>query len=306
MSGQTPPGWYRDPYGAPGLLRYWDGGQWTQATRPADEEPPAPPWQAGGGQEASPWPPRDPQPSSWSPESWPAKRSNKGLIWALVGGGAALVAAVLVVSLFASGAFKDEAKPTPSPTSNANGRSPITGTVDDAQAGVSFARLGGGWTTTALGSSDGFNSLYGFTWAEVAVVQQKYDGTQNYYANAYSGRLPTSIAYSGIEDLSRAATTLARSVESAPEPRGAYPSHTRRDLEERAYTVSGKNAWYIKFQVIFPQAQSRGWNFRTETAVLILIDQGSGNRPSTFFVSVPDSHPNGGDLRQLVESIKTR
>ncbi|MGW1161347.1 phospholipid scramblase-related protein [Streptomyces sp. NPDC002519] len=28
----TPAGWYPDPHGAPGTLRYWDGAQWTQHT----------------------------------------------------------------------------------------------------------------------------------------------------------------------------------------------------------------------------------------------------------------------------------
>ncbi|MGB8938977.1 MAG: DUF2510 domain-containing protein, partial [Streptomyces sp.] len=28
----TPAGWYPDPQGAPQLLRWWDGSQWTQHT----------------------------------------------------------------------------------------------------------------------------------------------------------------------------------------------------------------------------------------------------------------------------------
>ena len=29
-----PSGWYPDPYGAPELLRWWDGSGWTQHTHP--------------------------------------------------------------------------------------------------------------------------------------------------------------------------------------------------------------------------------------------------------------------------------
>lgn len=34
----TPAGWYPDPQGAPQLLRWWDGSQWTQHTNPADQQ----------------------------------------------------------------------------------------------------------------------------------------------------------------------------------------------------------------------------------------------------------------------------
>ncbi|MEV0524171.1 phospholipid scramblase-related protein [Streptomyces sp. NPDC050439] len=39
----TPAGWYPDPQGAPQLLRWWDGSQWTQHTNPG---------QQAGGQQA--------------------------------------------------------------------------------------------------------------------------------------------------------------------------------------------------------------------------------------------------------------
>ncbi|WP_049573561.1 phospholipid scramblase-related protein [Streptomyces sp. SBT349] len=37
MTGHANPsaGWYADPYGAPDLLRWWDGAQWTDQTQPA-------------------------------------------------------------------------------------------------------------------------------------------------------------------------------------------------------------------------------------------------------------------------------
>ncbi|MGW1126800.1 phospholipid scramblase-related protein [Streptomyces sp. NPDC002526] len=38
-------GWYPDPHGAPQLLRYWDGSQWTEHTHSADGQAPAQPQQ---------------------------------------------------------------------------------------------------------------------------------------------------------------------------------------------------------------------------------------------------------------------
>jgi uncharacterized protein YxjI len=35
----TPAGWYADPYGAPNLLRWWDGSQWTQHTHGGQAQP---------------------------------------------------------------------------------------------------------------------------------------------------------------------------------------------------------------------------------------------------------------------------
>jgi len=36
-----PAGWHPDPYGAPQLLRYWDGSRWTEHTHPAQGQAPA-------------------------------------------------------------------------------------------------------------------------------------------------------------------------------------------------------------------------------------------------------------------------
>jgi uncharacterized protein YxjI len=52
----TPAGWYADPHGAPDLLRYWDGAQWTQHTHPAPQAAPQAP-RPQPAQAAAPFPP---------------------------------------------------------------------------------------------------------------------------------------------------------------------------------------------------------------------------------------------------------
>ncbi|MEU5897397.1 phospholipid scramblase-related protein [Streptomyces venezuelae] len=52
----TPAGWYPDPHGAPQLLRWWDGSQWTDHTNPAPQggQQQAPAQQAQQAQQAQP------------------------------------------------------------------------------------------------------------------------------------------------------------------------------------------------------------------------------------------------------------
>lgn len=223
-----------------------------------------------------------------------------------------VVALVIVVVLAAAGVFDDGSSPSPttgasggsSPSANPTQRSPVVGTIDDSQAGVSYAQLGGKWKLQEIPPTSGFARNYGFTKGEVAVVQESYNGKNPYLASAYSGRLPASVTYKGTGDLESAATSFGRTIESEPEPNGSYPSHSRQDLESKSQTIDGRSAWYSKFRLTFPQAQAQGWNFRTETVIFILIDQGSGKRPSVVWLTLPDSHENGGDLELLAGSVK--
>lgn len=51
MNAPVPAGWYPDPAGAPGIVRWWDGAVWTEhtdATPPAQPLSAEPSWQAGG------------------------------------------------------------------------------------------------------------------------------------------------------------------------------------------------------------------------------------------------------------------
>ncbi|MBM7172458.1 DUF2510 domain-containing protein [Streptomyces sp. G44] len=64
----TPAGWHPDPHGAPQLLRWWDGSQWTEHTSPAPQGQPA---QAQAQAQQVPQQPQAPQGQFGRPQAAP-------------------------------------------------------------------------------------------------------------------------------------------------------------------------------------------------------------------------------------------
>jgi hypothetical protein len=202
------------------------------------------------------------------------------------------------------GGKKTSAQPAPSgPTASApapgtsaptatNGKSPVAGTINDTQTGLSYPRLGASWQLEAFspGNSRGFSR------GEESQVMANYQNGTPYLATAYSGVLPATLRAG--DNLQAAAKGFFTLLEPS-----AYPAHTKKQLQSKSYQVSGKKAWLYQLRLDFPQAQSKGWNFTSELATVVVVDRGS-SQPATFYISVPSSHPNQGDTNLLLSSLK--
>ncbi|WP_336027758.1 DUF2510 domain-containing protein [Geodermatophilus sp. FMUSA9-8] len=146
----APAGWYPDPDGAPGMVRWWNGESWSDVTTPAGpgvavQTPPVAPaprpqagWGAGQWDDVPPPPARRPR-TAW----WVA-----GSVLAVV----AVVVVALVVGLSGGGGGRAVADDPPVPAGPSGTEFP-PGTVRivDEEAGISYPFLGNGWFEYDLG-----------------------------------------------------------------------------------------------------------------------------------------------------------
>ena len=93
-SSGPPPGWYNDPGGVP-ALRWWDGSQWTQHTRPAGEPQPGTQPQLAAAAAESPEPV---VPSQYARRRWPRGRALIALVASSVVVIAGATTAIVIVT----------------------------------------------------------------------------------------------------------------------------------------------------------------------------------------------------------------
>ncbi|MCW2938955.1 MAG: hypothetical protein JWN00_1940 [Actinomycetia bacterium] len=298
VSAPTAPGWFPDPYGGAGMLRWWDGAAWTQTTRPSGgppgfQPPVNTPYAAapyGGAQAAQPF-------SGYGgPATGPYHGQRRRVVpWVLGCGGVIVVlavAAVAAVYVLGRGA-------TAKPTARAPGQaiSPVVGRVSDTTVGLSYARLGPPWLEAG---SDWLRPGY-FSAGQVSIVQAPFGDYSSFNATSLSGTpRPVEVAgYSGAQGLSGVAQKItARIVHEHFNLR-----ETRKDLGNAARTVAGRPAWLTRFRLSFGDAASGGWKFTADTVAVLVIDL-DGRQLGFLWVSLPDTFPAQGDLDQVLSSVR--
>jgi hypothetical protein len=335
VSAPSPPGWFPDPYGATGLLRWWDGGQWTQATHPASGPAPGQQFAPPYGQQFAPAPGQGfapphgqgfaPAPGQGFAPAYgqgpppgfgppPTKTRNGALPWVIGGAGLAIIVVVAAVVVFVlRGNDQNEAAPPSSdaappsaaasaqPSTPGTGapaaRSAVVGRIADPKLGVSYARLGAPWT---LASGSWLRPDY-FSAGQVSVVQAPFEQYESFNATSLSGALrpDESVGYADPRNLSVPGRRVAQRI-----LREHFNLTSRRTtISSGPYRVAGRPGWLERYRLDFTDAKARDWKFSADTVAILVLDLGD-RRLGLLWISVPDTFPNQGDIDQVLASVR--
>jgi hypothetical protein len=286
-----PPGWYPDPDGAPGQVRWWSGTAWADVTTPAGPGvavqrslllAPARPVTArpvAGRTVGAPDLSSAPAPRT----GWVVGLSVLGLVIAVV------------AALFLGRPATPEPVADPTITSPSPGGptfAPGTVRIIDEDAGISYPYLGSSWYEWSLGGQQEFTSMAGqfFTTQEVTPDNQKF------IAQCTSGPLAEGYGWAGASTLETTVSNLGNSV------RGEYypGPNNRKVMRDEARTVDGHAAHLLEFQLTWDVL---GYDATGERAALLLIDTGRP-APALLYISIPNTHAElYGVIDQVIEDV---
>jgi hypothetical protein len=319
-----PPGWYADPYGIPGLLRWWDGSGWTVQTQLTPEQPRQARETDGPATEVIPGRPvqaDDTRILFHSDAAWPPPQAAAGrrvrqarsrlrLTWLLATGAAVTVLIIAVgIALLGSQPKQAAASPggqppphaTPGPPSPAPSPTPTAQLVTDTSAGLSYAMLAAPWQAGCPATLDG--SVFTWTSGESAVagaVPAASGSAAPWYGSACSGPLGQQYPYSGVASLQATAGTLANAFFSSYY--NGLP-HTGATQQSDPLQVSGHPAWMVQFLVTYPNAASQGLAWQSELGAVVVVDRGTGQAPAVLYISVP-SNLNTASVDTIIQSLQ--
>ena len=285
---QPAPGWYPDPDGTPGLVRWWNGVSWSEVATPSGP---------GVAVQSSPVlappsPPMSPVPPAEEPSSGGGSRT------ALVVGVSLLVlVAVVVGAVFLGRPSSDpvaeaplsSAGPLPAPGPEFP---PGTVRIIDEASGISYPYLGDNWYEFDLGMQ-----------AEVTAIAGQYFVTQDvtpegstFIAQCTSGPLSEGLGWAGPSTLPSTTLAVADSVRFNYYPR----PNERTVLRDEARTVDGHQAHLYEFQLAW---DAPGYDASGERAALLLIDVGRP-APALLYLSIPNTHAElYGVIDRVIEAV---
>ena len=281
--GSAPvPGWYPDPDGAPGTVRWWSGTAWSDVTTPA-----GPGVTVGRAFEPGPTRPAAPT-SSWDSwgnlESAPPRRPRRRTALLLGVGGLGVVLLLVLVAVLAGGdgnsTTADDDPPITLPSDPTSTFPPGTVRIIDEAAGISYPFLGDGWFEWDRGTQLETTETAG----QYFVTQEDLpDGLDVFIAQCTSGPLTEMYGWGGGTGTLQGTTqAVADSVRQL-----YYPQPNEREVRRsEARTVDGAEAWLYEFDLSW---DAEGYDASGERAALLLIDVGRP-APALLYVSIPNTH----------------
>ncbi|WP_225234729.1 DUF2510 domain-containing protein [Klenkia terrae] len=282
--GTAPPGYYPDPDGAPGMVRWWNGIGWSDVLTPAG------PGVTTARGESTYLPP----PAPWQPPPVRPAGGSRRTVWVL--GAVAAAVVVLVVTIVGGVARRSADDPTPTvvagPTATGPTFAPGTVQIIDDEAGISYPYLGDGWYQYALSVPLETTSVRG----QYFTTQDSVPDGGEFIAQITSGPVAEGYGWTGPGSEQATIETLAQSVRA-----NYYPGpNEREELRDEAITVDGAPAWIYEFVLSWDAA---GYDATGERAALVVIDTGRP-APALLYLSIPNTHAElYGVIDRVVDAV---